>query len=207
MIFKYKNYFKSGDWHVHTNYVDGKNTVFEMCEQAKKNNLKLIAFTEHIRRKHTYSFEHYINDIKKARKQFDLVILAGIESKIIDKYGNLDVTEDILSKCDIVIGVFHDFEIDVGKYLNALRNMIIKKQIDIWGHPTYFLRKNSISIPIQTIKDIFLACKENNIIIEKNLKYQTPGPEYMKLIEELGINYVISTDAHSTNELRKIYEE
>ena len=41
---KYSDHLETGDFHVHTNYTEGSNTVDEMCQQALKNNLTLICF-------------------------------------------------------------------------------------------------------------------------------------------------------------------
>ena len=57
---KYKEFLSLGDWHVHTSYTDGKNTVYELCRRARENRLRLIAFTEHVRRTLTYRFEDLV---------------------------------------------------------------------------------------------------------------------------------------------------
>jgi putative hydrolase len=36
---KYSKDLETGDWHCHTKYTDGRNTVMEMCRQAQKNGL------------------------------------------------------------------------------------------------------------------------------------------------------------------------
>lgn len=53
---KYADLIPLGDWHLHTNYTDGENTVEEYCEQAVKNGLKLLVFSEHVRRELIYSY-------------------------------------------------------------------------------------------------------------------------------------------------------
>ena len=67
---RYSRYLGTGDWHCHTRYTDGRNTVMEMCTQAQKNGLELIAFTEHVRRSLSYDFSKLEADVKKARKKF-----------------------------------------------------------------------------------------------------------------------------------------
>ena len=66
--FPYRDYLHKGDWQVHTSYTDGSNTVFEFCERAVKNNLELIAFTEHVRSELDYNFYSLISDIESARR-------------------------------------------------------------------------------------------------------------------------------------------
>ena len=74
---------------MHTNYTDGKNTVFEYCKQAEKNGLELIAFTEHVRKKLDYNFDEFLADVYAAKDKFDLEILAGCEVKVLDSEGTL----------------------------------------------------------------------------------------------------------------------
>ena len=58
---KYQSYLTSGDWHIHTNYTDGENSIEDYCERALKNGLELIAFTEHVRRDLDYAFGQFID--------------------------------------------------------------------------------------------------------------------------------------------------
>ncbi len=97
-------------WHCHTRYTDGRNTVAEMCGQASRNGLELIAFTEHVRKSLFYDFDRLVNDVKRARKRYpSLKILVGCEAKVLNRKGELDVSGEILKKCDIVLGTFHSF--------------------------------------------------------------------------------------------------
>ena len=108
----YEQYFKTGLWHVHTNYTDGKNSVDEICQYAIKEKYNLIAFTEHVRLNLNYDFEKYLNDIEIARKKYtDLIILNGVEAKILED-GSIDCSKDILNKVDIVLLAEHGFKKD-----------------------------------------------------------------------------------------------
>lgn len=64
---RYSRYLETGEWHCHTRYTDGRNTVAEMCRQASRNGLELIAFTEHVRKSLSYDFGRLVNDVKRAR--------------------------------------------------------------------------------------------------------------------------------------------
>jgi len=72
--------------------------------------LELIAFTEHVRRNLDYDFDDFVAEVYSAKDKFDLEILAGCEAKVVDSEGRLDVSDDILKECEIVLGVFHRFE-------------------------------------------------------------------------------------------------
>jgi len=143
---EYKNCIRYGDFHVHTDYTDGKNTVIEYCQKARQNNLKLIAFTEHVRKSITYDYDDFLSDISQAKSEFhDIKILSGCEAKVLNINGELDAPEEILDQCDIVVGVFHSFRYkDKKNYLTALKAMLRNPVVDIWGHPMLFAERHNM---------------------------------------------------------------
>jgi len=194
-----------GDWHCHTTYTDGENTVQEMCEQAVKNNLKLIAFTDHVRRDLDYDFNLLLRDIDAARKEFpNLKILSGCEAKVMDTEGSLDVTSDVMKKCDIVIGSFHGFPLaEKAEFLLAIKNMIRNHNIDVWGHPTALLHDYEIQVTKKEADPLIELCKKHSVLVERNTKYPETAWVSDRALE-LGADVVFSSDAHSIKGLRKL---
>ena len=202
---KYKQYLSRGDWHVHTNYTDGKSTIFEYCEQAEKNGLELIAFTEHVRRNLDYNFDDFVAEVYSAKDKFDLEILVGCEAKVLDSEGTLDVSDDILKECEVVLGVFHRFEpIEKKAYLIALKNMLSNPDVDIWAHPTLFAKKNKFTLSTKDIRDISTLSLKYNVLIEKNMKYNVPDKVFREIASKAGCKFVNGSDAHQVNELLKL---
>lgn len=199
----YYEIFRYGDCHVHTNYTDGKNSVFEYCQKAKENGLKLIVFSEHVRKTLSYDYGDLLAEIDRAKFNFkDLTILSGCEAKVLNIDGELDVPESVLDSCDLVTGVFHSFKNnDKRNYLNALKSMLKSSIIDIWGHPTLFTKKNGIQLDEDDLKKIISACVDNNILIEINMKYNLPNKDFLKIAVSNGARFVIGSDAHNINEL------
>ena len=198
---RYSQYLEAGDWHCHTKYTDGRNTVAEMCRQAQKNGLELIAFTEHVRRSLSYDFDRLVADVKRARKGFPgLKILVGCEAKVLDARGSLDVSQETLRKCDIVLGTFHSFpSSDKGELESGLRNMLKNPDVDIWTHPITFFQQCPLCE--KDVYDIIRLCIKGNVLVENNTK-----PRYMsaKLIAEcrkMGAKIVTASDAHGVEDL------
>ncbi len=202
---KYEEFLHCGDWHMHTAYTDGENTVMEMCEQAVKNNLKLIAFTEHVRKELDYDFDEFLRDINNARKKFPQIkILAGCEASVIDTEGNLDVSEDVLKKCEIVIASFHKFPFaEKHHYILAIENMIRNPVVDIWGHPTQGFIERGIKLTQEEVDRIIELCKKHKVLIERSEKY-TGTHWFVNRAAELGAKIVFSSDAHSVRDIRKL---
>jgi len=202
---KYERYLMKGDWHVHTNYTDGKSTIFEYCEQAEKNCLELIAFTEHVRKDMDYNFDDFISDVFSAKDKYSLEILAGCEAKVLDCKGTLDVTDDILKECEIVLGAFHRFEpAEKNAYLKALKNMLLNPEVDIWAHPTLFAKRNKFTLSIEDIRYISRLSSKYEVLMEINKKYNVPDGIFIEIASDMGCKFVAGSDAHHINELLKL---
>jgi DNA polymerase (family 10)/putative hydrolase len=197
----YREYLLGGDWQVHTTWSDGKSTIMEYCEEARNQGLRLIAFTEHVRRELRYDFGAYVREVEAARRLFpDLTILAGCEAKVINPQGELDASEDVLKSCDLVLGAFHSFA-PSERYLEALEAMLSNPWVDIWAHPTLFARKHGIHLNEQQEERLVRLCIENHVVIEFNGKYDLPPPSLREKVIALGGPYVYGSDAHSVAEL------
>ncbi len=198
---KYEKYLLCGDWHIHTNYTDGKNTIFEYCKQAEKNGLELIAFTEHVRKDLTYNFEDFISDIYSAKDMFDLVIIGGCEAKVLDLEGGLDVSKDVLKNCEVVLGAFHSFGYR-GKeyYLTALCNMLKNPDVDIWAHPMRYAERTNLTLTKPELHLISIMSLKYEVLIEKNTKYSI-DKKFLKIASATGCRFVYGGDAHDISEL------
>jgi putative hydrolase len=204
---KYSDYLETGDWHSHTMYTDGRNTVMEMCRQARKNGLRLIAFTEHVRKSLSYNFDDLVRDVTDARKKYpNLKILVGCEAKVLDSHGTLDVSEDVLAKCDIVLGTFHSFPA-AGKIEmeDALRNMLENPGVDIWTHPITFFQKCPLCE--KDVNEMISLCIKNNMLIENNIKARYSSPRFISVCRKMGAKIVTSSDAHGIEDLRLLNQE
>lgn len=191
-----------GDWHLHTSYTDGADTVDAYCRRAVSQGLKLLAFTEHVRKNLDYSYPDLLSDITRAREEFNLKLLAGCEARVLDTDGTLDVAEEVIKQCDIVTAVFHSFtKTDKESYLQALKAMLKNPYVHIWGHPTLFTRLNHIHLEEAEMNSIIELCIENQVLIERNLKYRLPDEDFIKLAINGGAQFVIGSDAHSASEL------
>ncbi|MCX6814204.1 MAG: PHP domain-containing protein [Candidatus Aenigmarchaeota archaeon] len=203
----YSKYLDTGDWHSHTKYTDGRNTVMEMCRQAEKNGLKLIAFTEHVRRSLSYNFDSLLKDASNARKKFpELKILVGCEAKVLDPEGSLDVSDEILKKCDIVLGTFHSFPASEKKDLeNALRNMLRNPALDIWTHPITLFQKCPLCE--KDACEMIKLCIKNNVLVENNIRPRYRFPKLIEACRRMDVKMVTGSDAHGVEDLRILNQD
>jgi putative hydrolase len=200
---RYQSYLASGEWHIHTNYTDGKNSVDEYCRKAAELGMPLIAFTEHVRKKLTFNFDDLQRDIEKAREDYPkLIILSGCESKVLVD-GSLDVSDDIIEQCDIVLMAIHSFPRDKDLYLKALTRALSNPDVDIWAHPGLFLIKTGFKLTDKEIREVLISLKDADVLLEINRRYGLPPVDWINLGRCLGIKFVIGSDVHDLSSLTK----
>ena len=195
----------SGDLHIHTNYVDGKHSIADCVRRAEEKGLELIALTEHVRRNLTYDFNVLLQEIDKAREKSKLHIWVGAEAKVIDLDGNLDISNQVRDKVDVVLGSFHSWFEETpptkGKYLESLLNMIRKRKADIWAHPYVFLNNCNLHLEVEEVREVAQALKESRMFFEVNLRYRCPPEPHLTVFISEEVPWVIGSDAHSKEDI------
>ncbi|MEM2175058.1 MAG: PHP domain-containing protein [Candidatus Micrarchaeia archaeon] len=192
-------------FHIHTNYTDGKSSVEDYFKYAKSTRVKYLIFTEHVRKNLTYNFDFFIQDIQEKCKNYDGIKgIVGCEAKILPD-GSLDISEQILSKLEVICIACHlnmDSEIYGELIKRVFTSNTYRNHIKVWVHPGLFLKKNSILYDkLDYLRDLVKIAICNDILIEKNLKYQLPPLEILYDIPEKFI--ILGYDAHSIEDLEK----
>ena len=108
------NIFPQYDFHIHTNYTDGKATVRQVFEKAIQASLEAIAFTEHTEPWHNTNpewFSDYCEEIRENRTFFKGKIKAyiGIEAPAISFEGELGATGEMLEQAEFILGAAHRY--------------------------------------------------------------------------------------------------
>jgi len=192
----------TGEWHAHTSYTDGSSTVDEMCHEAERRCVPLIAFTEHVRRSLGYDLGALLDDIEKARSKYRLNILSGCEAKVLPR-GELDVDEDVLSRVDYPVFAFHSFPNDKAVFLDSLHEVIRSGRAQTWAHPSTFEAKLGFVLTDAELRAVMSDMAAHKVALELNSKYPAPGKRWIELAMEEGVTLVRGSDAHSVDDLKK----
>ncbi len=193
-----------GDLQMHTVASDGKTSVEEMAEAAKKLGYKYILITDHSKAvtianglDERRAVEH-IRRIKAARKKVKGVeIWAGTEVDILGD-GRLDYSNELLRQFDIVLASVHSRmtqppEEMTARLLKALENPYVR----ILGHPTgrQLLKREPFMFDLEKI---FAAAQKFGVILELNGNPERLdlSDRHVKLARDRGMKIIISTDAH-----------
>ncbi|WAA11629.1 DNA polymerase/3'-5' exonuclease PolX [Fervidibacillus halotolerans] len=198
-----------GDLHMHSNWSDGVHTVSEMVEACRRRGYSYVAITDHSQFLKIANgltkdrIRRQLELVRKLNDQYsDITILAGIELDILPD-GSLDLDEDILQELDVVIASIHSaFHQSERQILKRLKTAFENPYVNIIAHPTGRIigRRKGYSVDIEKL---FQLAKETNTALEINAnpKRLDLKPEYVKIGKEMGVKFVINTDAHSKESL------
>ena len=195
-----------GDLQVHSNWTDGQNSIREMAEQAKKNDLEYIVISDHSKYlAMTGGLDEegllkQANEIAEVNKQVDgITVLQGVELNIL-KDGNLDVSDEALRRLDVAsAGVHSHFDMMKEEMTKRVLKAIENPNVDILVHPTgrQIQKREPIQLDIEKVVE---AAKANGTILDidsypdrLDLK-----DEHIRKAVEAGVKLGISSDSHST---------
>ncbi len=198
-----------GDLQMHTTASDGRNSIEEMGEAAKKLGYDYIALTDHSKAvtvANGMDEKRTLEQIKKIRTAQERVpgirLLAGIEVDIL-KDGKLDLDDEVLAQLDVVVASVHSYmnlgrEEMTERILAAIEN----PHTQIIAHPTgrLVLRRDPFVYDMEKILD---AAKKYGVTMECNAYPDRLDLKdtHLRMAKERGVKIVISTDSHTTKNL------
>jgi len=198
-----------GDFHVHTDWSDGRDSIEAMALAAKALGYQYLAVTDHSGGRaiaHGLDVERLMQQILEIRelnqKISGIHIFSGIEVDI-RADGSLDMPDELLVELDIVVAAVHS---GMNQSQEQMTRRIIRAMenpnVDILAHPTCRLLPGREPVAVD-MEAIFQAAARTNTMLEIN---GMPSRLDLKDIHayrarELGVKLVIGTDAHSAEHL------
>jgi DNA polymerase (family X) len=195
-----------GDLQVHTNWTDGQNSIKEMAEAAMRFGLDYLVVSDHSK---TLAMTGGLDEkdlakqaleINKVNRELEgITALKGIELNIL-KDGSLDISDDTLSKLDVVSAAVHSY-LDMTKEEMTQRVMkaIENPHLDILLHPTgrKIKRREAIQIDIEKITTL---AKETGTILDIDSFPDRLDlrDDHIRRAIQIGAKLGISSDSHST---------
>ncbi len=209
------------DLHMHTNWTDGKNSVFKMHEHSCKKKLKKILFSEHARSTSGHWFNKFSKEVRSL-SETKCKAYVGAEVKILNFKGNLDINDKIFKEVDYLMASVHRFpgetNINKRKTINKYskneaieiefelsKKAIKNSEFEILGHPFGMsLSRYKAKPKWRLFQDLIKLCKKYNKAFEVNSYYH---PNIEKIINEClkeGTLISLGSNAHSIKEIGKI---
>lgn len=201
-----------GDFHVHSKWSDGADSIEEIAGFAKKIGHNYIAITDHLGKlKVANSMDEirvlkYIEEIDRVQKKFkDFRIFKGAEIEI-NKDSTLSASNNVLKKLDVVVASIHlsfkgTMEENTKRIIGAMEN----ENVAVIGHPTTRLIYKREPIALDWDR-VFEKARQTGTFLEINSfpERSDLNDVNVRAAVEQGVKMVISTDAHSVEHLHFI---
>lgn len=197
-----------GAVHCHTSYSDGKHSVEQMARAAQALGFEYITITDHSPSAHYaggVDLDRLLqqwDEIASVQERVDIRILRGTESDILGD-GSLDYPDHVLERFDVIIASIHgrmrmDRQQMTERLVRAMRVPVFK----IWGHALgrMLLHREPIDCDVDAVLQA-LADSRGAIELNGDPHRLDLPPEWVPRARELGIRFVLSSDAHSTTGL------
>jgi putative hydrolase len=214
----------TGDYHTHTPYSHGENTIDENVAAAKEQGLKQIGITDHgfshvafgIRRKQVAAYKA---ECEAAAKKYGVEVLVGIESNILSINGKADYRESDYENFDIYLcgkhvfvwyDKFSDFwKYGLGNYFAGRGGRAPSEKIRALNTKTYI---NTIkNNPIDAVTHLNYLCPSNALEVAKcaadygtyielnSKKTHLTDEELNDIVAKTSARFIIDSDAHSAS--------
>jgi len=199
----------NGDFHVHSSWSDGSDTIETIASVAQQRHYSFIGITDHSQSLKIANgltedrIQKKIQEIKTLNKKFpDLRILCGTECDI-KTDGTLDYNNKILKQFDFVyIGIHTAFKMDKETMTKRIIKGMDNEQADFVAHPTGRLigKREPYEVDLDQIIE---TAKETDTRLEINSFPDRLDLDdtHVKLAKEHGVQFVLGTDSHSINHL------
>jgi len=208
-----------GDYHTHTTYSHGKDSVLDNAMVAKEKGIKELAITDHgfghmafsLKRK---KLPNLRKDIDDAISKTGVKVFLGVEANLTTFNGDIDVKPEDYNYLEILVVGFHNFvkapilqwiRFVFGNVLSNFFNWSSKKRIeknteayvkavhkhpiDIISHLNYVCKVNC--------EQVARACAETNTFIEINSKRIHFSKKDIEGMLKTDVKFVVDSDAHS----------
>ena len=198
-----------GDLHTHTKWSDGRATIEELAESALGLGYEYIAITDHSPSQtiaNGLSIERLRakqKELAAAAKKFkNIKVLMGTEVDI-KSDGTLDYPDNVLKELDVVIASVHSgFKMDRVTMTNRIIRAVKNPYVHAIGHPTGRLlgERDPYDVDIDLVIE---AALEYGKALEVNGSYPRLDLNDLNARKavDAGVKIIISTDAHSTDQL------
>lgn len=201
-----------GDLHAHTRATDGRNSLREMAEAARRRGLRYLAITEHSRR---LTMAHGLDPVRLARQAGEIerldralegiALLKGIEVDILED-GTLDLPDQVLAKLDLVVGAVHSkFNLPRARQTERLLAAMDRPCFSILAHPSGRLIGEREAYDVDMLAVVRKA-RARGVFLELNAHPERLDltDVHCRMARDEGVLVAVSSDAHSIDDFENL---
>ena len=195
-----------GDLQMHTTASDGKHSLEQMAEAARKLGHQYIAITDHSKAvtvANGLDEKRMAAQLKQIRAFNEgnpgIRVFGGAEVDIL-KDGKLDYADEFLAQIEVVVCSVHSYmNLDRQAMTERLLAAIENPHTQIIAHPTgrLLLRREAYDYHMEKVLE---ACAKHGVAMECNSYPDRLDLKdvHLRMCKQRGVKVVISTDAHNT---------
>lgn len=199
-----------GDFHVHTEWSDGSNTIQQVVDSAAERGYEFVTITDHSQSMKIaggLSPEDLRKQIAEVRKADSaaggrLRVLAGTEVDI-KSDGSLDFPKTLLNDLDVVVASVHSrFKMEKDEMTKRVVAAVESGTMDILGHPTGRLIGERTGYQLD-LQKVFEAARSSGVSMEINSfpNRLDLGDINCRTAKEAGVRMAIGTDSHHVDQM------
>ena len=209
---------------MHSTFSDGISSLEENIAQAERAGLRYLGCVDHVRVDTTY-VPDYVAAVRRLQSATTLTLSVGVEAKILDTFGRLDLPVDGLPAIDRVYAADHQFPwrdgphsprtvqawIDAGeataaRCIEALVEATIAAMRGYRRHPLVLAHLFSIlpkvnlseeQVPAWLLGRLAAVAADTGTIVEISERWRCPSPRTIRALRAAGVTLVCSTDSHA----------
>jgi putative hydrolase len=209
------------DHHVHSTFSDDAvSTVAENVRAARDRGLRVVVLADHVRQGSPW-VPDFVAAVRELPPVPDIEVLAGVEAKILNRAGELDLPPD-LRGVDRVLIADHQYPGDYGPVPpEDMRDALERRQCSAadvidglimatlgaldraalpqLAHLFSLLPKMGLDeadVPGAALDHLARGCYQAGARVEVNEKWACPSPRTIRALVAAGVPLVASTDSH-----------
>jgi putative hydrolase len=209
------------DFHVHSTFSDGESSLAQNVRAARERPLRTLCLVDHVRRD-TEWLPEFTAAVAPFRQQQGPRVLAGVEAKILDTSGRLDLPPG-LDGIDLVLIADHQFPGDDGPVHPAQARQAIRRggmaaaeaierlcaatasALDatdrrcVLAHLFSLLPKMGLDealVPEALLAELARRVALAGAMVEVNEKWACPSPRAVAAMTRAGVPVVAGSDSH-----------
>jgi putative hydrolase len=217
------------DFHVHSTFSDGASTLAENVAAARERGLRTLCLVDHVRQD-TAWVPAFAAAVAPHRGQPGLRVLAGVEAKILDTCGHLDLPPRLDDRVDLILVADHRVPSPAGPVdpVTDLREMqngtttaaqIIEDlcratanalspakcpRRPLLAHLFSVLPKVGLAeddIPGPVLDELAWRIARSGALVEVNEKWSCPSPRTVAALAAVGVPLVAGSDSHHCRDI------
>ncbi len=210
------------DHHVHSTFSDGRSTLDENLAQAERVGLGRLGCVDHVRADTTY-LPDYAAAVRTLRLRTSVALSIGIEAKILDADGHLDMPATGLGVIDVIYAADHQFpwrdgprsprdvkaDLESGaSSAQCIETLVVatvaamrrnRTHPLVLAHVFSILPKVGLSedqVPDALLAELASVAADTGTIVEISERWRCPSLRTLRTLRATGADIVCSTDSH-----------